>query len=88
MDRVELAGMIQAVFRNGNAQALQGGSRISRNAGIVKAVRQSIPAGGHGAFITTADFQSTASETAQELRFPRIGLANGRQLVGGYSPGI
>ena len=47
----------------------------------VKALRQSIPAGGQGAFITTADFQNAASDIALEAGFPRIGLVNGRQLV-------
>lgn len=51
------------------------------NAGTVKALRQSIPAGGQGAFITTADFQNAASDVALEAGFPRIGLVNGRQLV-------
>lgn len=55
------------------------GTRI--NAGTVKALRQSIPAGGQGAFITTADFQNAASDVALETGFPRIGLVNGRQLV-------
>lgn len=47
----------------------------------VKALRQCIPSGGQGAFITTADFQSTANDIAIEPGFPRIGLVNGRQLV-------
>jgi HJR/Mrr/RecB family endonuclease len=47
----------------------------------VKALRQSIPAGGQGAFITTADFQLKAYDSALEQGFPRIGLVNGRQLV-------
>jgi restriction system protein len=47
----------------------------------VKALRASIPAGGQGAFITTADFQKQAKEIALEPGFPRIGLINGRQLV-------
>jgi restriction system protein len=47
----------------------------------VKALRQSIPAGGQGAFITTAGFQGSASDVALESGFPRIGLVNGRQLV-------
>jgi restriction system protein len=51
------------------------------NAGTVKALRQSIPSEGQGAFITTADFQSAASDVALEMGFPRIGLVNGRQLV-------
>ena len=47
----------------------------------VKALRQSIPSGGQGAFITTADFQSAAHDVALEQGFPRIGLVNGSQLV-------
>lgn len=55
------------------------GSKIS--ASTVKQLRQAIPFGGQGAFITTADFQGSAHETAVEAGFPRIGLVNGRQLV-------
>jgi len=55
------------------------GSRISPN--VVKALRANIPAGGQGAFITTADFQKQAKEIAVEQGFPRIGLINGEQLV-------
>jgi restriction system protein len=49
--------------------------------GTVRQLRQAIPFGGQGAFITTADFQAKAAETALEPGFPRIGLVNGRQLV-------
>jgi len=55
------------------------GKRIT--ASVVKALRASIPAGGQGAFITTADYQSSAKEIAVERDFPRIGLINGEQLV-------
>jgi hypothetical protein len=55
------------------------GTKISAN--TVKQLRQAIPFGGQGAFITTADFQSAANEVALEPGFPRIGLVNGRQLV-------
>ena len=55
------------------------GSTISAN--IVKQLRQAIPFGGQGAFITTADFQKAATDVAVEPGFPRIGLINGRQLV-------
>lgn len=55
------------------------GSRI--NANTVKALRANIPAGGQGAFITTADYQPAAKEIAVEQGFPRIGLINGEQLV-------
>lgn len=55
------------------------GSRIS--ASTVRQLRQAIPFGGQGAFITTADFQTAALDIALEPGFPRIGLINGRQLV-------
>jgi len=55
------------------------GSRIGPN--VVKQLRQAIPFGGQGAFITTADFQKKAADVALEAGFPRIGLINGRQLV-------
>lgn len=55
------------------------GTKISAN--VVKALRQSIPFGGQGAFITTCDFQKAATEIALEQGFPRIGLINGKQLV-------
>lgn len=51
------------------------------NANVVKALRANIPAGGQGAFITTADYQKAAKEIAVEQGFPRIGLINGEQLV-------
>ncbi len=55
------------------------GSRIRGN--VVKALRANIPAGGQGAFITTAGFDKKAKEIAVENGFPRIGLINGEQLV-------
>lgn len=55
------------------------GTRI--NANTVRHLRQAIPFGGQGAFITTADFQNAANDVALEQGFPRIGLINGRQLV-------
>lgn len=55
------------------------GSKV--NASVVKQLRQAIPFGGQGAFITTADYQAAAAEVALEAGFPRIGLINGRQLV-------
>ena len=55
------------------------GSKIQAN--VVKALRANIPAGGQGAFITTADYQTAAQEIAVEQGFPRIGLINGNQLV-------
>ena len=61
------------------AKRYQLGSKVSANA--VKQLRQAIPFGGQGAFITTADFAGAAAEVALETGFPRIGLINGRQLV-------
>ncbi len=55
------------------------GTKIS--AGTVRELRQTIPNGAQGAFITTADYQNRAREIADEPGFPRIGLINGRQLV-------
>lgn len=55
------------------------GAKVSAN--TVKQLRQAIPIGGQGAFITTADYQARATEVALEPGFPRIGLVNGRQLV-------
>lgn len=55
------------------------GTKISANE--VRKLRQSIPIGCQGAFITTADYQKDAREIATEVGFPRIGLINGRQLV-------
>jgi restriction system protein len=55
------------------------GTKIA--ASTVRQLRQAIPFGGQGAFITTADFQKAAFEVALETGFPRIGLVNGSQLV-------
>ena len=55
------------------------GSKV--NANTVKQLRQAIPFGGQGAFITTADYQAAAADVALQAGFPRIGLINGRQLV-------
>ncbi|WP_420592720.1 restriction endonuclease [Robiginitalea biformata] len=55
------------------------GTRISAN--VVKALRANIPAGGQGAFITTAGYQKKAKDIAIESGFPRIGLIDGDQLV-------
>jgi restriction system protein len=55
------------------------GSKVNVN--TVRQLRQAIPFGGQGAFITSADFQSSAADVALEPGFPRIGLINGRQLV-------
>ena len=61
------------------AKRYQLGQRIS--ARTVKSLRSNIPAGGQGAFITTAGYQKKAKEVATEAGFPRIGLINGEQLV-------
>ena len=61
------------------AKGCKPGSKV--NAGTVKQLRQAIPLGGQGAFITTADYQAAAAEAALEAGFPRIGLINGRHLV-------
>jgi len=50
-------------------------------ASTVRNLRQAIPFGGQGAFITTASYQPAAAEVALEPGFPRIGLINGHQLV-------
>ncbi len=55
------------------------GTKVGAN--IVRQLRQSIPHGGQGAFITTAEYQSAASDVAYDPNFPRIGLINGHQLV-------
>ena len=55
------------------------GAKIA--AKVVKQLRQTIPNGAQGAFITTADYQADAREVADEAGFPRIGLINGHQLV-------
>ena len=61
------------------AKRYKRGSKITAN--TVKQLRTAIPVGGQGAFITTADFQASASDVAVEVGFPRIGLISGRQLV-------
>ena len=55
------------------------GTKINGN--LVKQLRVAIPFGGQGAFITTAEFQTSASDVAAEAGFPHIGLINGRQLT-------
>lgn len=61
------------------AKRYKRGTKIDAN--TVKQLRANIPAGGQGAFITTADFQKKAFDVALEVGFPRIGLINGEQLV-------
>jgi len=51
------------------------------SANVVKQLRQAIPHGCQGVFITTAKFQEAAEKVAVEPDFPRIGLINGHQLV-------
>ena len=58
----------------------QPNNRVS--ASVVKQLRQAIPFGGQGAFVTTSGFRSGAADVAEEQGFPRIGLINGHQLVG------
>ena len=61
------------------AKRYKQGSKI--NSGVVRQLRMSIPSGGQGAFITTADFGGSAYNVASEPGFSRIGLINGHQLV-------
>lgn len=61
------------------AKRYKPGAKISAN--TVKQLRQAIPIGGQGAFITTADFHKDAHNAALASGFPRIGLINGGQLV-------
>lgn len=61
------------------AKRYKRGRRVG--AGAVKSLRQNIPAGAQGAFVTTCDFQAKALEVATEPGFPRIGTVNGEQLV-------
>lgn len=55
------------------------GTKITAN--TVRQLRQAIPFGGQGAFITTSNYQTKATDVAIEPGFPRIGLINGHQLV-------
>lgn len=55
------------------------GAKVPAN--TVRQLRQAIPFGGQGAFITTAEYQGAAADVALEPGFPRIGLIHGRQLV-------
>jgi restriction system protein len=75
---LDIAGMAKVKLYV-QAKRFKLGSKVSGNE--VKKLRQAIPFGGQGAFITTADYQESARETATEVGFPRIGLINGRQLV-------
>jgi restriction system protein len=55
------------------------GSMISAES--VRELRQVIPYDGQGVFVSTADFQPAAAETAREDGFPRITLVDGQQLA-------
>lgn len=55
------------------------GSKVKKD--DVKKLRQNIPTGSQGAFITTSDFQKEALDIAVEPGYPRIGTVNGDQLV-------
>lgn len=61
------------------AKRYQIGSKISKK--VVKELRQNIPNGAQGIFITTSDYDKEASEIAVAPGFPRIGTINGKQLV-------
>ncbi|MCP9930581.1 restriction endonuclease [Cyanobium sp. AMD-g] len=65
---------LHARFHRGNL-----GARIGADA--VRELRQFIPFGGHGVYITTADFQPAAAAAAAEEGFARISLVNGQQLA-------
>lgn len=65
---------LHARFHRGNL-----GARIGADA--VRELRQFIPFGGHGVYITTADFQPAAAAAAGEEGFARISLLNGQQLA-------
>lgn len=61
------------------AKRYKTGTKVS--ASVVRQLRQAIPFGGQGAFITTGGFQAAAADVAIQDGFPRIGLVNGNQLV-------
>ena len=65
---------IHARFHRGNL-----GARIG--ADVVRELRPFIPFGGHGLYITTADFQPEAAAAAAQEGFARISLINGDQLA-------
>ena len=75
---LDVAGMVRVKLF---VQAKRYKPGIKIKASTVKGLRQSIPSGGQGAFITTADYASNARDVATEIGFPRIGLINGHQLV-------
>lgn len=61
------------------ARCLEVGTKIDAEA--IKHFRSSIPFGAQGTFITTAGFETKASEVAVEKGFPRIELVSGPQLA-------
>jgi restriction system protein len=57
----------------------QPGARIGADA--VRELRQLLPFGTHGIFLSTADFDPAAAAAAREAGFARISLVNGDQLA-------
>lgn len=55
-------------------------SKINHNA--IKHFRSSVPEKSQAAFVTTSDFDNKAREEAEKPGFKKIGLINGKQLVG------
>ncbi|AZI42082.1 hypothetical protein EHF33_04415 [Deinococcus psychrotolerans] len=51
------------------------------NGSVIISFRGSIPNSSQGAFITTSDYSKSAREAAQDAKFKRVNLINGRQLV-------
>lgn len=47
----------------------------------VQELRSSVPAGGHGLFVSTCDFRPDAQRVATQAGFPHINLINGDQFV-------
>ena len=52
---------------------------VSRHS--VQQLRSSVPAGGHGLFVSTCDFRPNAQRVAAQPGFPPIKLVNGEQLI-------
>lgn len=57
-----------------------GRNKINKNA--IKHFRSSVPERSQAAFVTTSDFNSSAREEAEKTGFKKIGLINGKLLVG------
>lgn len=51
------------------------------NGSVIISFRGSVPNSSQGAFITTSDYSKSAREAAQDPKFKRVNLINGRQLV-------